>query len=88
MPVVIRIRSSEWCSVSRETLGGSNGYTVEARDIRELGVQGERGERIDDEVIMQIRDDVDVVVIVECEFDHPHIIAISPRNKITHYLSP
>ena len=86
LPIVIRVKSSEWCSVSYEVLGDTSGYEVEARDIRELGLHGKTGERVDTGALTQIPSGSEVVLIVECEFDAPHVVAISPRDrKIIHY---
>lgn len=88
MPTVIRVKSSEWCSVSHEVVGDTGGYRVEARDIGGLGLSGETGERVDPEAITRIPGGFEVVLVVECEFDTPHVVAISPSDKrIIHYSS-
>ncbi len=84
--LVIKVRSSEWCDVYIHRLL-DEGRIVETRSIREIEcVEGERGEEIDVEKLVQcFRDrDVDTVIAVECEYDFPHIIVLKDR-KVLHY---
>ncbi len=85
MTLVVRVGSSEWCTVSLEAAEGS-GYTVETRDIGELGLRGERRERIEAEPVLQALRDMDILVIVDCEYDRPHIVAVNTRDRrVIHY---
>ena len=83
---VIRVSSSEWCSASLEE-HDMDDYTVEKIDLRKLGLKGVSGERIDSRYIIQRHPDADIVILLECEFDYPHIILVYyMKKRILHYL--
>lgn len=86
MVFIIRVQCSEWCLADLEGPGGA-AYTVEKIDIRNLGLKGVRGEKINPLMIVQKFPDVDILVLVECEYDYPHIILVySKARKAVHYL--
>lgn len=87
----IKVTSSEWCNLEfHEVFSGK--YTIVNKDIRELGcVKGERGEEINIEKLVEHLKKhgagADIVIIVECEYDFPHVILVHLKDrKIVHYL--
>jgi len=86
LTLLIKIHSSEWCDINYQKLENT-GYIVESHDIKKLGLKGEKGEKLDKYPASEKFQEANIAILVECEFDYPHIIIVYTEEKKIHHYS-
>jgi len=91
--LLIKVSSSEWCDVDvYEVIDGVglHGFEVEGRDIREfkyLGTEVSEKVGLSSDFTKCLKGyGADIVMILECEFDYPHVVLVYLREKkVVHF---